>query len=74
MTYGVPGPVLVSLEYAFTDQQAIVPASGQPAFLSFRRNLVMLGIEVKYASLRPLQGGAAQAIRGAGNPAEDPRK
>ena len=74
MTYGAPGPVLVSLEYAFTDQQAIVPASGQTAFFSFRRNLVMLGIEVKYASLRPLQGGAAQAIRGAGNPAEDPRK
>jgi hypothetical protein len=76
MTYGVPGPLLVSLEYAFTDQQAIAPGSGQtPAFLSFRRNLVMLGLEVKYTSLRPLLGGgAAQAIRGAGNPAEDPRR
>ena len=74
MIYGVPGPVLVSLEYAFTDQQAIAPASGQTAFFSFRRNLVMLGIEVRYTSLPPLQGGAAQAIRGAGDPAEDPRQ
>ena len=74
MTYGAPGPLLVSLEYSFTDQQAIAPACGQtPAFFSFRRNLVMLGIEVKYASLRPLLGRAPK-IRVAGNPAEDPRQ
>jgi hypothetical protein len=76
MTYGVPGPILLSLEYSFTDQQADAPgSSGAPAFFSFRRNLIMLGIEVKYASLRPLKsGGGAQKIRGAGNPAEDPRR
>jgi hypothetical protein len=75
MTYGVPGPLLLSLEYAFTDQQADAPGtSATPTFLSFRRNLVMLGIEVKYASLRPLMGGGARRIRGAGNPAEDPRR
>jgi hypothetical protein len=74
MTYGVPGPILLSLEYSFTDQRGDPPtSSGAPAFSSFRRNLVMLGIEVKYASLRPLAGGA-QRIRGAGNPAEDPRQ
>jgi hypothetical protein len=75
MTYGVPGPFLLSLEYAFTDQQAEAPGSSSaPAFFSFRRNLVMLGFEVKYASLRQLAGGrGAQRIRGAGNPAEDPR-
>lgn len=74
MTYGVPGPILFSLEYSFTDQRGDPPASsGAPAFSSFRRNLVMLGIEVKYASLRPLARGA-QRIRGAGNPAEDPRR
>jgi len=74
LTYGAPGPILVSLEYAFTDQQAIAPGDGQPqTYFSFRRNLVMLGIEFKYTSLRPLLGGG-QKIRGAGNPAEDPRK
>jgi hypothetical protein len=74
MTYGAPGPILVSLEYSFTDQHAIAPDSGQtPSFFSFRRNLVMVGIEFKYTSLRPLMG-ATQQIRGAGNPAEDPRR
>jgi hypothetical protein len=73
-TYGAPGPLLFSLEYSFTDQQAIAPASGQaPAFLSFRRNLVMLGIEFKYSSLRPLLGRAPR-IRAAGDAAEDPRQ
>jgi hypothetical protein len=76
MTYGLPGPFLFSVEYAFTDQQADAPGNGAtPAFLSFRRNLVMLGFEVKYASLRPLTGGGgARRIRAAGNPAEDPRR
>jgi hypothetical protein len=76
MTYGVPGPFLLSLEYAYTDQQADLPGSNSvPAFFSFRRNLVMLGLEVKYASLRPLAGGqGSKRIREAGNPAEDPRK
>jgi hypothetical protein len=76
LTYGVPGPILLSLEYSFTDQLADAPSgSGTPAFFSFRRNLIMLGIEVKYASLRPPTGGRGrQRIRGAGNPAEDPRR
>jgi hypothetical protein len=75
MTYGVTEPILVSLEYAFTDQQASAAGNGEaPSYFSFRRNLVMLGIEVKYSSLRPLLGGgAAGRVRGAGNPAEDPR-
>jgi len=74
LSYGAPGPLVVSLEYSFTDQQAIAPANGQAqSFFSFRRNLVMVGIEFRYASLRPLMGGTPR-IRGAGNPAEDPRK
>jgi len=75
-TYGVPGPILLSLEYSFTDQRAFAPPSGQtPSFFSFRRNLIMLGLEVKYASLLPARSGrGAQRIRAAGNPAEDPRR
>lgn len=75
-SYGVPGPLVVSLEYSFTDQQASAPVDvAAPAFFTFRRNLVMLGLEYKYASLRPLAGAAGtRPIREAGNPAEDPRK
>jgi hypothetical protein len=74
-SYGAPGPLLVSLEYAFTDQEANAPASSTaPVFFTFRRNLVMLGVEYKYASLPPPSGGGgARPIREAGNPAEDPR-
>lgn len=76
MTYGEPGPIVLSLEYSFTDQQASGSGSDQTqSFSSFRRNLVMVGLEVKYASLRPLlRGRGLQRIRGAGNPAQDPRR
>lgn len=74
VSYGEPGPIVLSLEYSFTDQQASGSGNDQ-YFLSFRRNLVMVGIEVKYTSLRPLlRGGGLPRIRGAGNPAEDPRR
>lgn len=71
--YGAPGPLYISLEYAFTDQEARIPENVvRPMYFTFHRHLVMLGVEYRYSSLRPLAGGRRTA-REAGSPEEDPR-
>jgi hypothetical protein len=72
-TYGAPGPLYISLEYAFTDQEARIPENvARPMFFTFHRHLVMVGVEYRYSSLPPLRG-ARRAPGEAGDPAEDSR-
>lgn len=72
-TYGAPGPMYISLEYAFTDQEARTPDEVvRPMYFTFHRHLVMVGVEYRYSSLRPVAGNR-RGPREAGNPGEDPR-
>jgi hypothetical protein len=71
--YGALRPWYFSLEYAFTDQEARIPDNVPlPMFFTFHRHLVMVGVEYRYSSLRPVNG-ARRGPREAGNPGEDPR-
>ncbi len=73
-TYGAPGPWYVSLEYAFTDQEARIPENvALPVSFTFHRHLVMVGLEYRYASLRPV-AGLRRGPGEAGSPGEDPRR
>jgi hypothetical protein len=60
-------PIALTVEYAFTDQRATLPSQldpgVEPPFRSFRRNLFLVGAEIRYSTF-PARDGSDRDLRG----------
>lgn len=71
LSFIIKRPIRLTIEYSFTDQRATLPAQPdptiEPPFRSFRRNLVLVGAEIRYSTF-PAPDGTDRDLRG---PADD---
>jgi hypothetical protein len=67
VSFIIKRPFRLTAEYAFTDQRATLPPQFdptiQPPFRSFRRNLFLIGVEIRYSTF-PAPDGSDRDLRG----------